>query len=374
MKQTAILFTASRTSHFKQFHEEYLRYYAQKGFKVYLVSQGKSNFDFDVVQEEIVFEKKNLIKNIKSIFLMRKIIKRNEIDIVISNATLAGIITRLAVLLLRKKPIAIHSCHGYLFSNNSGKIKKLILIFIEKFFAPITKLVITMNNEDFENAKKYKFSKNIQNIPGMGIKNIDFKSLNSTEKNEILSKYEIPTTKTVFLYAAEFSNRKNQLRLIELMEPCLKKNNNLILVLAGNGATFDECKNLVNQKELQNKIILPGFVKEIKELVNAVDFVVSASKSEGLPFNIMEAMQLGKPILASSVKGHTDLIENGKNGFLFSLEENKDFEEKLNSLLNNKELCAKITQQNKEKSNLLTIENVFDIIRNVYAIADNRLL
>ena len=47
------------------------------------------------------------------------------------------------------------------------------------------------------------------------------------------------------------------------------------------------------------------------------DAAVSASRSEGLPFNIMEAMYAGLPLAASAVKGHVDLIRDGETGLLF---------------------------------------------------------
>ena len=58
------------------------------------------------------------------------------------------------------------------------------------------------------------------------------------------------------------------------------------------------------------------------------DVYVSPSESEGLPFNIVEALGCGKTVLASRVKGHTDILEGGA-GYLFNLSVPEEFEEKL---------------------------------------------
>ena len=165
-----ILFTASRQSHLEQFHLPYLQYYSQKGFKVFTASEGNANYSFNAKHYNIKFYKKKPWKNLKTAFAIKKIIKTEKIDIVISNATLAGIVTRLAVIVCAKKPTIIHSCHGYLFSKNTHKLKKALMLFIEKFFAPITKLCITMNYEDFEIAQKKRLGKIVKNVNGIGIK------------------------------------------------------------------------------------------------------------------------------------------------------------------------------------------------------------
>ena len=70
------------------------------------------------------------------------------------------------------------------------------------------------------------------------------------------------------------------------------------------------------------------------DIMRACDLYVSASTIEGMPFNIIEAMGCGKTVLASSVKGHTDLIEEGKSGFLFKCGSKKDFVDKVTRIYN----------------------------------------
>ena len=65
------------------------------------------------------------------------------------------------------------------------------------------------------------------------------------------------------------------------------------------------------------RLHFPGHVADMASLYRAADAAVSASRYEGLPFNIMEAMHCGLPVVASRVKGHVDLIEEGRNGLLY---------------------------------------------------------
>jgi glycosyltransferase involved in cell wall biosynthesis len=58
-----------------------------------------------------------------------------------------------------------------------------------------------------------------------------------------------------------------------------------------------------------DKVDFLGYVTDIPRLLNGCDCAVSTSKYEGLPFNILEAMASGLPIVASRIAGHTDLLD-----------------------------------------------------------------
>ena len=65
----------------------------------------------------------------------------------------------------------------------------------------------------------------------------------------------------------------------------------------------------------------------------AADAAAAASRIEGLPFHVMEAMYLGLPVVASAVKGHVDLIEEGQNGLLYPYGDSKAFARQVRRLL-----------------------------------------
>ena len=66
-------------------------------------------------------------------------------------------------------------------------------------------------------------------------------------------------------------------------------------------------------------MIFTGQVSDPQNYVAAADLYVSASRIEGLPFNIVEAMGEERTVLASDIKGHVDIIRDGRDGYLFPL-------------------------------------------------------
>jgi glycosyltransferase involved in cell wall biosynthesis len=75
--------------------------------------------------------------------------------------------------------------------------------------------------------------------------------------------------------------------------------------------------------------------------------LVVPSVSEGLPRVILEALALANPVIASRVGGIPELIEDGKNGFLFKAGDSDELAEKLKTLLNNKTLAVEMGRRGR---------------------------
>ena len=67
-------------------------------------------------------------------------------------------------------------------------------------------------------------------------------------------------------------------------------------------------------------------------LLKISNLAVSSSNQEGLPVNIMEAMYVGLPIVASDCRGNRDLIKNNMNGYLVGLEDCNSFYNSINEI------------------------------------------
>ncbi len=330
-----ILISASRFSHIVNFHMPYIQYFTEHHYTVDIVAESKSTPSLPTKNTRIYNESfgKTITSwdNIKTLVALRRLIRTNQYDIIISNSTLAGFLTRMAVRLSgrhKKKDLrVVHIAHGYLFSNNTPKIKKGTYLLIEKLCKPVTDCLLVMNKEDLEIAQTHKLSKHtIHYIDGIGIDTdkLAANKISKEEKQKIREYYNIQDDDIVLIYPAEFSKRKNQGFLIELFHE-LKKQNKLShvkLILAGTGKEYDTCRHAITTYQLEKHILTPGHIKPIYPLLQASDIAISSAKSEGLPFNIIEAIYYEKPILASNVKGHTDLVQDKQIGCLFDLNTN----------------------------------------------------
>jgi len=307
------------------------------------------------------------IENIKNIFRVYRFLKQEKYTAISVHTTLAGVIVRAAVRLLpkAKRPKVYYTCHGYLFSNHDsvGKWKYLLP---EKICAKVTDVLMVMNSEDAELAEQYKlYNKKkgkLFSIPGMGV---DFSKFDIPQsKAELRKQYNIADDKVLYVFAGEFSERKNQKMLINAFARVAQQMPNARLILAGEGTLLGDCKQQVTALGLQDQIIFPGYVTNMPMLYRIGDVCVSASKIEGLPFNIMEAMYCQLPCIVSDIKGHRDLITNVQTGYVYLNE--TELSSCLLQLYNNNRMRMQLGQIAKVNVEKYRLNYVYNDIMKIY--------
>jgi glycosyltransferase involved in cell wall biosynthesis len=110
------------------------------------------------------------------------------------------------------------------------------------------------------------------------------------------------------------------------------------LTIVGSGGLITDLKNIA--KKLKLKINFIDRVKnyDLAKLLNHSKIFVLPSLYEGMPKALLEAMSCGLPVLASDVPGNNEVIQNNKNGVLFSLKSNKNLSELIVKLMNDEKL------------------------------------
>lgn len=311
-----VLFTASTYSHIVNFHLPYLRKFQEEGWDVHAACGGNPMPIPDVERViDLPFEKSMWSpKNLKAAILLSDEMRRESYSLIITHTSLAAFFTRLALWGLEERPPVANMVHGYLFDDETPRLKRNLLLAAERWMASDTDLVLTMNRWDYETAKKYRLGHRIANIPGVGVDFSRFDRVPPDGREKLRKKWGVPEDAFVLIYAAEFSARKSQGDIIRALKQLPET---VWLALAGEGALWEECRELARKLGLENRILFPGQVRDIPTWYAMADAAVSASRSEGLPFNIMEAMYAGLPVVASRVKGHTDLIEDEATGLLY---------------------------------------------------------
>lgn len=363
-----ILFTASTMSHIENFHMPYIEELKKQGWEVKAIALPVSKRFFS-------------IKNLQAINYTRKLLKEETFDVISSHATLAGIVTRLAVMLTgkdRKRMKVFHTAHGYLFYDDKS-LKKWVYLLPEMVCSKVTDVLMVMNHEDLAIAKKYKLcgdKDRIYYINGMGIDLSRFRPYEASAEQK--KAFGIGENDFTFVYAAEFSKRKNHELLLRGFAKAVEILNGtdelsgefsadkLKLVLAGDGMLLDAMKSLALELGIENKVVFLGYTKNMDELYPCCDVAVSTSRIEGLPFNIMEAMACGLPVIASDIKGHQELVTHGENGLLFESGNIDELTGRMIEMHKNATFREHCKDKSIEKVKGFSINNVLPNILEIY--------
>lgn len=308
-------------------------------------------------------------KNLKASILLSDEMRRENYTLVITHTSLAAFFTRLALWGLEERPKVVNMVHGYLFDDDTPWLKRSMLLAAERWMAPDTDLVLTMNRWDYETAKKYQLGQKVVQIPGVGVDFSRFDHVSPDSRERLRKKHGIPADAFVLIYAAELSGRKSQKVIIQAMEHLPEK---VWLVLAGEGALRAECEALTQRLGVADRVLFPGQVRDIPSWYAMADAAVSASRSEGLPFNIMEAMHMGLPVVASNVKGHQDLIEDDVTGLLCPYGDVEACTERIRRLVGSGWLRRELARNAREAVEQYGLERVMPLVWEQYTVQVNR--
>jgi len=296
----------------------------------------------------------------------RALCKSEGYNLIHTHTPIASVISRLA--LRKEKNIKmVYTAHGFHFYKGAPKQNWIIYYTIEKWLSKYTDCLITINNEDHNIAQSSGFSApKVYQVNGVGISLEALKPLSL--ENKTIKRESIGISKNAFVlfYAAELNHNKHQDLLIESIDILKDKIPSIKLLLAGEGPMASDYQTLVNKKNLQSHIEFLGYRKDVPDLLNIADVAVSSSRREGLPVNVMEAMAMGLPVVATDCRGHRDLISNNENGILADKDSPYMFADAILKLFESDKLRNTYGSNNEEKIKNYSIEYVLKQMREIY--------
>ena len=320
-----ILYVATVLSHICQFHLPHLRMLKEQGYEIHVAAHDnlavKNGLQLRYADRhiEIPFERSPFDRrNIRAYRALKELVDGGNYDLIVCNTPVGGILTRLAARKARKQGTkVVYIAHGFHFFRGASRKNWLLYYPLEKHFCRLCDAVITINEEDYQLAKS-RFSVRSERIHGMGVDENRFHPVSREEQLAMRQREGLSEEDYVVLCTGELNENKNQKTLVSAAALLKDRIPNLKVLLAGNGPKEQELKAQIRELGLEDTVRLLGYRTDLERVVPAADAVVSCSRREGLPLNIVEAMLCEKPIVASVNRGHRELVKDKVNGFLLS--------------------------------------------------------
>ncbi|GGD73374.1 glycosyltransferase family 4 protein [Paenibacillus nasutitermitis] len=365
-----ILFVATVDTHFRAFHLPVLEWFKTQGWEVHVAAKGEHQLPFTDKKFNIAIERSPLrSRNLKACRQLKALIAQHNYQIVHCHTPMGGVLTRLAARSARKNGTRVlYTAHGFHFCKGAPLLNWLFYYPVEKALAHLTDCLITINEEDYRLAAAREFKvKRLVRVHGVGVDNQRYAPAGQQEKARLRHNFNFGKQEILFFYAAEFNGNKNHQLLIHALARIKGQTPTLKLLLAGDGPLLEECRSLATTLGVQQKIAFLGYRNDIDRLLPMCDAAAASSLREGLPVNILEAMACGLPIVATANRGHSELVRDGRNGFVVPADDVSQMASRLLQLYQSGELRKRMGAMSLHDVAAYSITQVLQELEHVYS-------
>lgn len=341
------------------------------GYKLYYGINRKDASEIKCTNFDITFYDAQIFR---SVFALRdnwrayrnlcNLLKSNpNIEVIHCNTPIGGVLGRLCGHKYHKK--VIYTAHGFHFYKGAPLHNWLFFYPVEKFLARWTDGLITINAEDYEAAKKFKYKKGgkAYYIPGVGVE-LDKYTIDDAVRQKMRKDLNLSNEDIAIISMGDLVERKNYRPAIEAI--ALTKNRHLHYYICGEGTERNSLENLVQELSIESQVHFLGFRRDIFQLLTAADIFMLSSQQEGLPRSTMEAMVFGLPCVLSNIRGNTDLVKNKDGGYLCDANNANQYAEAINCLVGSRELRERMGKVNRHNIEALDLPNINHQMRDIY--------
>ena len=242
-----------------------------------------------------------------------RLIRQERVEIVHSHGKGAGFYGRLAAR--RAGVSSIHTFHGIHYADYPAGLGRAYLA-LERGLARITSAIVHVSESQAREAAGLGLAppgKSHVIVNGIDADRVAAAAMTRTAARQALG---LPPDAFVLGTVARFDPVKALDALLLAFAGAAANAPGARLVLVGDGPEAARLRALAGTLGIEARVSLPGFITEAARVLPALDLYVSASRKEGLPLAILEAMACRLPVVATRVPGHVDVVEEGVTGRL----------------------------------------------------------
>ncbi|MGY8708871.1 glycosyltransferase [Bradyrhizobium sp. 18BD] len=223
-------------------------------------------------------------------------------DIVHVHSTLAGIIVRIMLMLVRNRPVVVYCPHGWAFSRDTSRLSNYVAKLAEWLLAKVTDRIICISRNEYSAARDAGIPEKKLNLVLSGMRN---ERLSVDAKTPDWS-----TPKLKVLFIGRLDRQKGYDFLIEAAQ---ELDSTIDVRMIGSAVVNEE-----GDHALPPNVTLLGWLARtsIEAQLNLADIVVIPSRWEAFGFVALEAMRAHKPILAFRAGALPEIVENGVTGLI----------------------------------------------------------
>jgi len=284
------------------------------------------------------------------IYQLAKMIKEKDIQIVHSQGGRADFFARIAAK-IAKVPVVISTVamppEGY----NVGLLKKGIYVLLDRFSERFVDRFIVVSEALKERLiKKHKIpSEKIVKICN-GVEVEEYESRDE-DAFKIREEFNISSNVPIVGFIGRLVWQKGLIYFVQAMKKIVSEmlpNREIKFLIVGEGPLRKKLEILVKKLDIRDVVIFAGFRRDVKEVLSSLEILVLPSIREGQPIILLEAMAMGKPIVATNIEGINETVINEVTGILVSPKNPRTLAEAIVYLLEDKKRATEMGRMGKK--------------------------
>ncbi|MFA6583208.1 MAG: glycosyltransferase family 4 protein [Elusimicrobiaceae bacterium] len=269
------------------------------------------------------------------------IFRREKPDILHTHSSKAGILGRLAGR-LAGVPVIVHTFHGFGFNGTQPKLVEKFYHALERALASCADKLVFVSETNRELARELHIGSPDQyELIRSGIKLSEYPARNA-DAAALRAELGLPERGPVVVTVGNLKPQKNPLDFVRTAQEVLKACPDAVFLYLGDGPLRAETEKLARELGVADRCFFPGWRRDVPQIMAVSSVFILTSLWEGLPRSLVQAIRSGLPCSVYITDGVTDIIDNGRNGFLIPSRDTKRMAETVISLLKNASLRAKI--------------------------------
>ncbi len=296
---------------------------------------------------------------------IRNVLESHPFDILHTHGGLAGFFGRWAA---RKNriPAVVHTLHGIHYLYYRNPLQRAAYICLERLFSRFTDAVVFVSDADREKGRKYRLAPHSRSYV---IKNgIDFSVFSSQADRPVaLEGLPDPGRGPLLGTVARLHRQKGVEYFIRSAGEILNEIPAARIWIIGDGPLSSSLQRLIEESGLEGRVHLLGGRQNIPTYLKRFDVMVLPSLWEGLPYVLLEAAALAKPVVTTSIDGIMELIEDEKSGLLVPPGDPKKLAQAVIRMLRDRNLAARLGERFRDEVvQTYTLEKMVDRIQRLY--------
>lgn len=207
----------------------------------------------------------------------------------------------------------VYTIHGWSFHDGLHPLAKRLRIAAEKFITRKTQVNICVSESNRQTGIKA-----LKGFSGIVVRNgINLQKFNpDAQYPDLRAEYGIPGDKLLVCFIARMTYQKDPVGMIRGFAAALQQAPQLHLLMIGDGELMNDVVNAATAAGIERQVTFAGFRQDIPAVLHAADIYCLPSLWEGFPIGVLEAMAMGKAVIASDVDGTKEAVQDGENGVL----------------------------------------------------------